>query len=63
MYCHFTPARWIEAGYFPAICMNHYFFSPWGITTVHLIAENNSGGRLVGTVTAPVAMAITALPR
>jgi len=23
-----------------------------GITTVHLIAENNSGGRLVGTVTA-----------
>jgi len=54
-------ARWIEAGYFPLSNLyESLFFLAWGITTIHLIAENNSGSRLVGTVTAPVAMAITA---
>lgn len=54
-------ARWIEAGYFPLSNLyESLFFLAWGITTVHLIAEHNSGSRLVGTVTAPVAMAITA---
>jgi len=54
-------ARWIEAGYFPISNLyESLFFLAWGVTTVHLIAENNSRSRLVGVVTAPVAMAITA---
>ena len=36
------------------------FFLAWGITTIHLIAENTSGSRLVGAATSPVAMGITA---
>jgi cytochrome c-type biogenesis protein CcsB len=36
------------------------FFLAWGITTMHLIAENMSRSRLVGVATAPVAMGITA---
>ncbi|MEH1833383.1 MAG: c-type cytochrome biogenesis protein CcsB [Nostoc sp.] len=54
-------ARWIEAGYFPLSNLyESLFFLTWGITTVHLIAESSSRSRLVGVVTAPVAMAITA---
>jgi cytochrome c-type biogenesis protein CcsB len=54
-------ARWLEAGYFPLSNLyESLFFLAWGITTMHLIAENMSGSRLVGTVTAPVAMGITA---
>lgn len=54
-------ARWIEAGYFPLSNLyESLFFLTWGITTVHMIAENMSRSRLVGVVTAPVAMAITA---
>lgn len=54
-------ARWIEAGYFPLSNLyESLFFLTWGITTVHLIAEYNSGSRLVGVATAPVAMGITA---
>ncbi len=54
-------ARWLEAGYFPISNLyESLFFLTWGITTVHLIAENMSRSRLVGTVTAPVAMGITA---
>jgi cytochrome c-type biogenesis protein CcsB len=54
-------ARWIEAGYFPLSNLyESLFFLAWGMTTVHLIAENNSRSRLVGVVTAPVAMGITA---
>jgi cytochrome c-type biogenesis protein CcsB len=54
-------ARWIEAGYFPLSNLyESLFFLTWGITTVHLLAESTSKSRLVGTVTAPVAMAITA---
>ncbi len=54
-------ARWIEAGYFPLSNLyESLFFLAWGITTVHLIAETNTGSRLVGVVTTPVAMAITA---
>ncbi|MFH7025921.1 MAG: c-type cytochrome biogenesis protein CcsB [Heteroscytonema crispum UTEX LB 1556] len=54
-------ARWIEAGYFPLSNLyESLFFLAWGITTVHLIAENSSRSRLVGVVTAPVAMGITA---
>ena len=54
-------ARWIEAGYFPLSNLyESLFFLTWGITTIHLIAENMSRSRLVGTVTAPVAMGITA---
>ncbi len=54
-------ARWIEAGYFPLSNLyESLFFLTWGITTVHLIAENTSRSRLVGVATAPVAMVITA---
>ncbi|MBD1906363.1 c-type cytochrome biogenesis protein CcsB [Funiculus sociatus GB2-A5] len=54
-------ARWLEAGYFPLSNLyESLFFLAWGITTIHLIAENMSKSRLVGVVTAPVAMGITA---
>jgi cytochrome c-type biogenesis protein CcsB len=54
-------ARWIEAGYFPLSNLyESLFFLTWGITTVHLLAESTSKSRLVGVVTAPVAMAVTA---
>jgi len=54
-------ARWLEAGYFPLSNLyESLFFLCWGITAVHLIAEFLSGSRLVGTVTTPVAMGITA---
>lgn len=54
-------ARWIEAGYFPLSNLyESLFFVVWGITAVHLLAENMSRSRLVGAITAPVAMAITA---
>jgi cytochrome c-type biogenesis protein CcsB len=54
-------ARWLEAGYFPLSNLyESLFFLAWGITTVHLVAENISRSRLVGIVTAPVAMGITA---
>jgi cytochrome c-type biogenesis protein CcsB len=54
-------ARWVEGGYFPLSNLyESLFFLTWGITTVHLIAENMSRSRLVGVATAPVAMSITA---
>lgn len=54
-------ARWLEAGYFPISNLyESLFFLAWGVTTVHLIAENNSRSRLVGVATTPVAMGITA---
>jgi cytochrome c-type biogenesis protein CcsB len=54
-------ARWLEAGYFPISNLyESLFFLAWGITTAHLIAETMSKSRLVGVVTTPVAMAITA---
>ncbi len=54
-------ARWIEAGYFPISNLyESLFFLTWGLTTIHLIAEQMSQSRLVGVVTAPVAMGITA---
>ncbi|NEQ30586.1 MAG: c-type cytochrome biogenesis protein CcsB [Leptolyngbya sp. SIO4C5] len=54
-------ARWIEAGYFPLSNLyESLFFLAWGITAMHLVAESMSGSRLVGAITAPVAMAITA---
>ncbi|EFA70140.1 c-type cytochrome biogenesis protein CcsB [Cylindrospermopsis raciborskii S07] len=54
-------ARWMEAGYFPLSNLyESLFFLTWGITAIHLIAEYTSRSRLVGVVTAPVAMGITA---
>ncbi|OKH16085.1 c-type cytochrome biogenesis protein CcsB [[Limnothrix rosea] IAM M-220] len=54
-------ARWLEAGYFPLSNLyESLFFLAWGVTTMHLIAENMSRSRWVGTVTTPVAMGITA---
>ncbi|CCI16417.1 Cytochrome c biogenesis protein CcsA [Microcystis aeruginosa PCC 9807] len=54
-------ARWLEAGYFPISNLyESLFFLAWGVTAVHLIAEYTSRSRLVGVVTTPVAMAITA---
>ncbi len=54
-------ARWLEAGYFPLSNLyESLFFLTWGITTIHLVAENMSRSRLVGAVTAPLAMGCTA---
>ena len=54
-------SRWLEAGYFPLSNLyESLFFLAWGITAMHLIAERMSRSRLVGVVTAPVAMGITA---
>lgn len=54
-------ARWLEGGYFPISNLyESLFFLVWGITAVHLIAENHSRSRLVGVFTSPVAMGITA---
>jgi cytochrome c-type biogenesis protein CcsB len=54
-------ARWIEAGYFPISNLyESLFFLVWGVTTMHLVAEAMGRNRLVGTVTTPVAMGITA---
>lgn len=54
-------ARWIEGGYFPLSNLyESLFFLTWGLVSIHLLAENMSQSRLVGAVTAPVAMGITA---
>ena len=54
-------ARWIEAGYFPLSNLyESLFFLAWGVTAIHLFAESISRSALVGVVTAPVAMLITA---
>ena len=54
-------ARWLEAGYFPISNLyESLFFLAWGVTAVHLVAEQLSRSRLVGVATAPVAMGITA---
>ncbi|MGB3138710.1 MAG: c-type cytochrome biogenesis protein CcsB [Nodosilinea sp.] len=54
-------ARWIEGGYFPMSNLYESLFAlAWGITAMHLVAERMSRSPLVGTVTAPIAMAITA---
>jgi cytochrome c-type biogenesis protein CcsB len=54
-------ARWITAGYFPLSNLyESLFFLAWGVTAVHLIAEQMSQSNLVGVATAPVAMGITA---
>jgi cytochrome c-type biogenesis protein CcsB len=54
-------ARWLEAGYFPLSNLyESLFFLAWGMTTMHFVAESMSRNRLIGAVTAPVAMGITA---
>ncbi|MGF1541090.1 MAG: c-type cytochrome biogenesis protein CcsB [Pleurocapsa sp.] len=54
-------SRWLEAGYFPLSNLyESLFFLAWGITTIHLIAERMSRSPLVGVVTSPVAMGVTA---
>lgn len=54
-------ARWIDAGYFPLSNLyESLFFLCWGITAMHLVAENLTRSRWVGAVTAPVATCIVA---
>ncbi len=54
-------SRWLEAGYFPLSNLyESLFFLAWGVTAIHFIAEKMSRSRLVGVVTSPVAMGITA---
>ncbi|MGF1567185.1 MAG: c-type cytochrome biogenesis protein CcsB [Nodosilinea sp.] len=54
-------ARWVEGGYFPMSNLYESLFAlAWGITAMHLVAERMSRSALVGVVTAPIAMAITA---
>ncbi len=54
-------ARWLEAGYFPLSNLyESLFFLAWGITTMHFVAERMSHNHLIGAITAPIAMGITA---
>ncbi|MFZ4640007.1 MAG: c-type cytochrome biogenesis protein CcsB [Nodosilinea sp.] len=54
-------ARWVEGGYFPMSNLYESLFAlAWGLTAMHLVAELMSRSHLVGAVTAPIAMAITA---
>lgn len=54
-------ARWLEGGYFPMSNLYESLFAlAWGITAMHLVAERMSRSILVGAVTAPIAMAISA---
>jgi cytochrome c-type biogenesis protein CcsB len=54
-------ARWLDAGYFPLSNLyESLFFIAWGITAMHFLAEQMSRSSLVGVVTAPVAMVVTA---
>jgi len=59
-------ARWIDAGYFPLSNLyESLFFLAWGITAMHLIAENMGSKNinskiLIGVFTSAIAMAITA---
>jgi cytochrome c-type biogenesis protein CcsB len=54
-------ARWLEAGYFPISNLyESLFFLCWGLTAMHLVAEQVSRSRWVGVFTAPLAMGITA---
>lgn len=54
-------ARWLASGYFPLSNLyESLFFVAWGITAVHLVAEGISRSRLVGVVTAPVVLGISA---
>jgi cytochrome c-type biogenesis protein CcsB len=54
-------ARWVEGGYFPMSNLYESLFAlAWGITAMHLVAESMSRSPLVGAVTAPIAMAISA---
>ncbi len=54
-------SRWLEGGYFPLSNLyESLFFLTWGVTTIHLIAERMSRSRLVGAITSPIAMLITA---
>ena len=54
-------ARWLEGGYFPISNLyESLFFLTWGLTAVHLVAENMSQSRWVGVFTAPLALGISA---
>lgn len=54
-------SRWRSAGYFPISNLyESLFFLAWGVTATHLLVESTSRSRLVGAVTAPVAMGIVA---
>lgn len=54
-------SRWLEAGYFPISNLyESLFFLAWGVTAAHLAVERMSRSRLVGAVTAPVALGIVA---
>ncbi|MEM1367357.1 MAG: c-type cytochrome biogenesis protein CcsB [Cyanobacteria bacterium P01_H01_bin.15] len=54
-------SRWLEGGYFPLSNLyESLFFLVWGVTAVHLFVERTGQNQLIGAVTAPVAMMITA---
>ncbi len=59
-------ARWIEAGYFPLSNLyESLFFLAWGITAMHLVAENMGSKNinskiLIGAFTSTIVMGITA---
>lgn len=54
--------RWVESGHFPLSNMyESLLFLGWGITAVHLyIARSSPGSAIVGALTSPLALCITA---
>jgi len=54
-------SRWVANGYFPLSNLyESLLFLAWGLTFVHLFIESKTKSRLVGAVSIPVAMFVTA---
>nr|YP_009296027.1 cytochrome c biogenesis protein [Schizymenia dubyi]AOM64962.1 cytochrome c biogenesis protein [Schizymenia dubyi] len=53
----FLSLRWINHGYFPLSNLyESLIFLTWSLTTVHLIIEQKSKSKLVGSISTPVAL-------
>jgi len=54
-------SRWVANGYFPLSNLyESLLFLAWGLTFVHLFIESKTKSRLIGAVSIPVAMFVTA---
>lgn len=55
-------ARWVESGHFPLSNMYESLtFLAWGVTAIHLyIARKSPGSAVVGALTSPLALGVTA---
>nr|YP_010983231.1 cytochrome c heme attachment protein [Bangia fuscopurpurea]AKE98968.1 cytochrome c biogenesis protein [Bangia fuscopurpurea]WOJ51964.1 cytochrome c heme attachment protein [Bangia fuscopurpurea] len=54
-------SRWFAHGYFPLSNLyESLLFLAWGLTFIHLFIESKTKSRLIGAITIPVAMFVTA---